>query len=714
MLNINVTLAAGVNLIQNPGFEEAGATDPSIPANWQTNSWGSVQANFIYPAPGISNTSAVSVFVVSTHGNGDAKWFFDDVSVDADQTYVFGTHYRADVSTEINARYLLSDGTYLYTYLATLPASSDWSHETVVFNVPSNAISVTIFHLLYSVGSLTVDDVSLELQGALPPPPPPPNSQSLILNYNVEEGTNAPLGWSHGGWGSNIAKYVYPVSGFNGGKAIRVELSSWLTGDVKWLHPAVSVKSGDKYFFNNYYRSNVASNITLQYKLNNGTYSYVWLANLPPANEWSASNIHSFIVPPNAMEVTVFHLINSVGFLETDNYILTGDVVSPPPPPPPPPDPNNMITNGNLDTANTGNPAYPAGWNNNSWGTLNADFSYPVAGAFGGAAAARVVINSISSGDAKWLHAPVSILPNTTYTFFDDYRSNVNTAITLQYKLTNGSYSYVWLGAAPASANWTSVNYTFTTPLNAVEVTVFHLIAVVGWLETDNYKMIKSDSLSFSEAMVTLVFDDGTKSIYENALPILDSAGIKSTQAIVSGYVTYDNYMNVGQIMDMQNNGHEIASHSRTHAHLTQLDTAGLQSEIVGSRDDLLAMGFALVSTFVYPYGEFNSTVTQFIADSGYYIGARTVEQGFNYTNTNPYLLTTQHVGNNTNLQQLKDAIDLAIANKSWVTFMFHDVMYGGGEYSTTPDVLQGLVDYIKSTGINTVTLNQGSQILNN
>ncbi|MDF1496519.1 MAG: polysaccharide deacetylase family protein [Patescibacteria group bacterium] len=714
VINVNKTLAAGVNLIANPGFEEAEATDPTRPANWHESSWGSVQANFIYPAPGISNTSAASVTVNSTEGTGDAKWYFDDIPVDADQTYVFGTHYRADVATEIDARYLLSDGTYSYAFIASVPASADWSTVTYTFTVPSNVVSVTIFHVISSPGTLTVDDVSLELDVVSPPPPPPPpDPTSLISNHNLETAnTGFPSGWSQGGWGTNTANYVYPVAGQNGGSAIRVELSSWSSGDVKWSHPAVGITGGNTYYFSDDYRSNVSSNITLQYKLDNGSYAYAWLVDLPANTNWTKTATYNFTAPANAVEVTAFHLINGVGFLETDNYILTGEAE--PPPPPPPLDPNNMITNGNLDTASASGPSNPEGWGGDSWGTLSADFVYPVADASGGTAAARVEINSYSSGDAKWSHTPVAISPNTTYSFFVDYRSNVDTEITLQYKLTDGSYSYAWLNSPPASANWASVNYSFITPANAVEVTVFHLISLVGWLETDNYKMIKQDSLRFSEAMVTLVFDDGTTSIYDNAIPIVDTAGIKTTQAIVSGYVTYDGYMNVGQIMDMQNNGHEIASHSRSHAHLTQLNETQLQGEIVGSKDDLVAMGFGPITTFVYPYGEYNNTVTRFVKDSGYYIGARSVEEGFNYTNTDPYLLMTQHVGVNTTVQELKDAIDLAIANKSWVTFMFHDVTYGGNEYSTTPEALQAFVDYIKSTGINTVTLNEGLQILNN
>ena len=714
ILSAKTTNAAGVNLIPNPGFEEAEATDPTRPAYWHANSWGGIQASFVYPAPGISNTSAVSVTVSSTQGTGDAKWFFDDIPVDADQTYVFGTHYRADVATEIDARYLLSDGTYSYAYIATVPASNSWSQATYTFTVPSNAVSLTIFHVITLPGSLSFDDVSLEAEAVTPPPPPTPTSTaSLIANFDLESANNSlPSGWSQGGWGTNSVNFEYPVSDNTGGNAVRVNVTSWTSGDAKWVHPAVSITGGETYKFNDDYRSDIASNITLQYKLNDGSYSYAWVADLPAVSGWTKTTTYTFTAPTNATELTVFHLINNVGFLETDNYTLTPDQVTPPPPPPPP-DPTNLIINGDMDTADSNDPNYPQGWDYDYWGNLNANFIYPVADSAAGIAASRVEINSYSSGDAKWIHAPVAVTPNTTYTFSDDYRSNLDTEITIQYKLTDGSLSYAWVNAPPASTDWTHAAYVITTPVNAVEATIFHLIAGIGWLETDNFKLVAQDSLAFNEPMITFVFDDGTSSIYNNAVPIIDAAGIKSTQAIISDYLTYDGYMNLNQILELKNNGHEIASHTKTHAHLTQLDQAGLQDEILGSKDDLEALGLGPVNTLVYPYGEYNSTVTDFVRNSGYYIGARSVDEGYNYTNTDPFVLMDQHVDLTTTAQQIKDDIDLAITNKSWIILEFHDVNHGGDPYSTTPEVLQEIVNYVKSTGIRTVTLSEGSQILN-
>ncbi len=696
------TLAAGVNLIQNPNFEEVEATDPSRPANWQAGLWGGVQASFSYPAPGMNQSSAVSAVVISTDGTGDAKWIFDDVAVTPGRSYVYTTHYRAGITTEINARYLLSNGTYVYVYIDSLAPAADWTPFTSEFTVPDGAVSLTVFHIIDQVGELSVDSVSLLLQEE----PPPPSSSSLISNHDFENGAAIPLGWSQSGWGENNSIYSFPVAGSSSTKASRVEISSIQSGDSKWSHDPVNITGGTIYSFNDQYKSDTQSEITLQYKMLDGTYTYAWIASLPPANQWTQTATYTFTAPANAMQVVVFHLVNTVGWLETDNYILTQGTV------PPPTDPGNLIVNPGLDVPDPSDPESPQYWFSSYWGEMTANFIYPVADASDGAGAARVEISSIQSGDAKWIHDPVTVQPSKTYAFSVDYRSNISSELTIQYKLTDGSYSYAWLSSLPPSSAWANVFYNFTVPQNALEVTVFHLIASIGWLETDNYTMSMLDSIEFDQGMVTLVFDDGFQSVYDNAFPILTAAGIKSTQAIVSGAVTYSSYMNVQSIIEMRNAGHEIVSHSRTHAHLPQLDGIGLQSEIIGSRDDLLAMGFSPVNIFVYPYGEYNPEVRQFIENSGVYIGARSVNEGFNYTNSDPYTLMDIHVEVNTPISAIISAIDQAIADRSWVILEFHKIDYSGEQYSATPGTLQAIVDHINLSAVKTVTLSEGVSLL--
>lgn len=119
-------------------------------------------------------------------------------------------------------------------------------------------------------------------------------------------------------------------------------------------------------------------------------------------------------------------------------------------------------------------------------------------------------------------------------------------------------------------------------------MTLWNSIAQVGSLTTDNYSITPIELPSFSEGMVTFSFDDGFQSIYDKAIPILDAAGIKSTQAIITNALDDTPlYMTSQQVLELFLNGHEIASHTKSHASLISLSAPDAISEIVDSKNTL-------------------------------------------------------------------------------------------------------------------------------
>src|SRR5882724_2277807 len=94
-----------------------------------------------------------------------------------------------------------------------------------------------------------------------------------------------------------------------------------------------------------------------------------------------------------------------------------------------------------------------------------------------------------------------------------------------------------------------------------------------------------------TEGVVSINFDDGYESAYEIGLPIVEHAGFKTTQFIITKEVGTATYVTTGQILAMQNSGHEIGDHTRTHPDLTTLTPAQQNDEIVGAQQDLIKMG---------------------------------------------------------------------------------------------------------------------------
>jgi hypothetical protein len=206
----------------------------------------------------------------------------------------------------------------------------------------------------------------------------------------------------------------------------------------------------------------------------------------------------------------------------------------------------NLIANANLETEMV----VPAVWNRGGFGENAALFSYPDTG-IGGSRSVRVDMTAYENGDAKWYFDDVPIKPSTKYTFSDSSSSNVPTSIDIRYKVASKNpitgqrfkYRYVKLGDVPAQNSTTMKQFTFTTPANAVSLTIFHYIDRIGYLVTDNYSLMESGVISTTTpdasaplvsitAPTTGATVSGTVTISVNAS---DNVGVSGVSMVHSG-----------------------------------------------------------------------------------------------------------------------------------------------------------------------------------
>lgn len=145
----------------------------------------------------------------------------------------------------------------------------------------------------------------------------------------------------------------------------------------------------------------------------------------------------------------------------------------------------SLLANGSFEISDA-TCSTPIRWIKGGWGTNTASLSSPLAGGRTGSRYSRVQISAYTSGDAKWAFEHVAVTPGAVYTFTDWYRSNISTQLTVEYRSTAGALSYAWLKDVPAAASWTSVTAGFTPPAGTASVSVFHLVAGVGWLDIDD------------------------------------------------------------------------------------------------------------------------------------------------------------------------------------------------------------------------------------
>jgi peptidoglycan/xylan/chitin deacetylase (PgdA/CDA1 family) len=226
-----------------------------------------------------------------------------------------------------------------------------------------------------------------------------------------------------------------------------------------------------------------------------------------------------------------------------------------------------------------------------------------------------------------------------------------------------------------ASPEWKACSGEFIAPADATGMRVYHSLVAVGELTIDNVK-IEGDGLG------------GTGSVVNP-----------------SGYLAAD------RIIEMEQAGHEIGSHTRSHAHLTDISEAEARDEIFGSRQALLDAGIQNVNSFVYPYGEYNAEVVQMVQDAGY-DGARIVTRGYNNASDDEYTLRIQAIYGSTTIEEVRQWIAEAKASNTWLIFMHHQIDDSGNFYGNSPEMLQAIIDEIKAQDLKTVTVREGLNMM--
>jgi peptidoglycan/xylan/chitin deacetylase (PgdA/CDA1 family) len=155
-------------------------------------------------------------------------------------------------------------------------------------------------------------------------------------------------------------------------------------------------------------------------------------------------------------------------------------------------------------------------------------------------------------------------------------------------------------------------------------VSFFIVMAIGGNVSSNIYVSSQlSNGIANQQKVVFLTFDDGYKSQYSNAKPILDKYGFKATFSIVCNYVGRDNRMTWEEIKSLQQEGHDIASHTMNHYDLSKLPPQEIEYEVSESKQCLLDQGINPKS-FTYPFNGGSNEPSVISTVANYYDLART------------------------------------------------------------------------------------------
>lgn len=169
----------------------------------------------------------------------------------------------------------------------------------------------------------------------------------------------------------------------------------------------------------------------------------------------------------------------------------------------------------------------------------------------------------------------------------------------------------------------------------------FHVIAM-----KDIYDFVKGMG-ALPKKSVIITIDDGYRSNYDIAFPILKEFGFHATIFLYTDFMGARAAMSWKQIKEMAESGYvDFQPHSKTHPNMTlpKIDESN-QDYVQRIKEEVDSPTYKIskfvnnpLHTFAYPYGDTNDMIIEYLEDKDYSLGV-TVQAGSNPTFSHPYML---------------------------------------------------------------------------
>lgn len=185
-----------------------------------------------------------------------------------------------------------------------------------------------------------------------------------------------------------------------------------------------------------------------------------------------------------------------------------------------------------------------------------------------------------------------------------------------------------------------------------LSVTPADFKAQMDWLSVNGYHPVDFNDLRsyfagrvmLPNKPVVITFDDGYIDLYTTAYPILKSYKFKAVAYIVTGFVDQPRYVSGAQVIEMDHNGIEIASHTVSHANLANTSLYWATYQLTASRTWLQQLVGHSVVDFAYPSGKYSAIVVGALQSTGYDTAVTEVG-GTTHSRADRYLWTRVRVG---------------------------------------------------------------------
>ena len=178
------------------------------------------------------------------------------------------------------------------------------------------------------------------------------------------------------------------------------------------------------------------------------------------------------------------------------------------------------------------------------------------------------------------------------------------------------------VGAAAAKASEVKVLVLLYHEINDNPQTAFELSTIdfqdqmnylrdngyipLSMVDFENLMARKNSKMDRTKKYVLITFDDGCKSVNDNALPILTKLNFPATLFIVSGVLDTTGYMTTEQVKQASTK-FDIGNHTMNHNWLPGLSYDEQYESFVTANGILENIIGRPVNTIAYPYGDYNA-----------------------------------------------------------------------------------------------------------
>lgn len=217
------------------------------------------------------------------------------------------------------------------------------------------------------------------------------------------------------------------------------------------------------------------------------------------------------------------------------------------------------------------------------------------------------------------------------------------------------------------------------------------------------------------DKLVVLTFDDAVASQYSIVAPLLKQYGFNATFFVCEfppNFSDSSKYMNWRRIRELDKMGFEIASHTKTHAHVSQLTKEQFIDQLSYIENKCDSLGIDIPSDFAYPAYDLNRSALDILEEQGYVFARAGGSRAYDPLDDHPLLIPSWATNAN-NKEQIMEALKKARDGKI-VVLTIHGVPDIEHPWvNTPPELFKEYLKYLSEHHYKVISIRDLSKYIN-